>query len=189
MYVKMPFGLMNAGATFQRTMDVAFVGERDKFIVIYLDDITVFSKSEEEHVQHLKQTFTKSQKFGISLNTKKSLFTMDEGKLLGHIVSARRVNINPERVEAIQKLEIPRHKKGTQGFLGKINFWRRLIPNLAEILKPISDMLKRDAEIKWDSKAHLAFQSVKDALVSTPMLASPKYDRDFIVFSFHHKTP
>ena len=114
MYAKMPFGLMNARATFQRAMDVAFVGERDRFIVIYLDDITVFFKSEEEHVQHLKQTFTKCRKFGISLNPKKSLFAMDEGKLLGHIVSARGVSIDPERVEAIQKLEIPRHKKGTQ---------------------------------------------------------------------------
>ena len=59
MYAKMPFGLMNIGATFQRAMDVAFVGERDRFIVIYLDDITVFSKSKEDHVHHLKQTFTK----------------------------------------------------------------------------------------------------------------------------------
>ena len=123
------------------------------------------------------------------MNPKKSLFAMDEGKLLGHIVSARGVSIDPERFEAIQKLEIPRHKKGTRGFLGKINFLRRFIPNLAEIIKPISDMLKNDAEIKWDSKARLDFQWVKDALVSAPLLASPKYDRDFIVFSFHHKTP
>ena len=78
MYSNMPFGLMNIGATFQHAMDVAFVGEKDKFIVIYLDDITVFSQSEEEHIQHLKQTFTKCITFGISLNPKKSLFTMDE---------------------------------------------------------------------------------------------------------------
>jgi len=73
---------------------------------------------------------------------------MDEGKLLGHIVFAHGVSIDPERVEAIQKIEIPRHKQATQGFMGKIFFLRRFIPNLAEILKPISNMLTKYAEIK-----------------------------------------
>jgi len=189
MYEKMPIGLMNAGATFQRAMDVAFVGGKYKFIAIYIDDVTVFSQSEEEHIHHLKQTFKKCRKFGISLNPEKYLFVMDEGKLLGHSVFAHGVSVDPERFKAIQKLEIPRHKKGTQGFLGKINFLRRFIPNLAKILKPISDMLKKDADIKWDSKARLAFQWVKDTLITTLVLASPKYDREFIVFSFaSHET-
>jgi len=109
---------------------------------------------------------------------------MDEGKLLGHIVFAHAVSIDPERVEAIQKIDIPIQKKATQGFLGKINFLRRFIPNLAEILKPIYDMLKKYVEIKWDNKARLSFQWVKYALVTTPVLASPKYDREFIVFFF-----
>ena len=74
MYDKMPFGSMNVGATFQRAMDIAFVGERDKFVVIYLDDITVFSKSYDEHLKHLKQTFLKCRKYGLSLNPKKSHF-------------------------------------------------------------------------------------------------------------------
>ena len=70
MYDKMPFGLMNTGATFQRAMDIAFVGEKDKFVVIYLDDITVFSQSDDEHLKHLRQTFLKCRKFGLSLNPK-----------------------------------------------------------------------------------------------------------------------
>jgi hypothetical protein len=72
----MPFGLMNAGATFQRAMDIAFIGEKDKFVVIYLDDITVFSRSDKEHGQHLRKVFLKCRKFGLSLNPKKSLFSM-----------------------------------------------------------------------------------------------------------------
>jgi hypothetical protein len=87
MYDKMPFGLMNVGATFQRAMDIAFVSERDKFVVIYLDDITIFSKSDKDHLIHLKQTFEKCRKFSLSLNPKMSHFAMLEGKLLGHIVS------------------------------------------------------------------------------------------------------
>jgi len=88
MYSKMPFGLMNAGATFQRAMDIAFVGEKDKFVLIYLDDITVYSSSHQDHVQHLKKVFLKFRRFGISVNPKKSQFALEEGKLLGHIVSA-----------------------------------------------------------------------------------------------------
>jgi hypothetical protein len=81
-YDKMPFGLMNVGATFQRTMDIAFIGEKDKFMVIYLDDITIFSNINDEHLQHLKQTFKKCIMYGISLNPKKSHFAMHEGNLL-----------------------------------------------------------------------------------------------------------
>ena len=83
-------------------MDIAFIGEKDKFVVIYLDDITVFSKTDFEHLRHLKEVFLKCRKFGLSLNPKKSLFAMQEGKLLGHIVSAEGVKIDPDRVEAIQ---------------------------------------------------------------------------------------
>jgi hypothetical protein len=94
MYAKMPFGLMNVGVTFQRNMDVAFIGEKDKFFFIYLDDIILFSQSDEEHCDHLRKVFLKCKKFGLSLNLKKSLFTMKEGKLLGHIVSVEGVRID-----------------------------------------------------------------------------------------------
>jgi hypothetical protein len=149
MYDKMLFGLMNAGATFQREMDIVFIGERDKFVIIYLDDLTVFSNSDAEHLVHLKQTFEKCRKFGLSLNPKKSHFAMQEGKLLGHIVSKYGIKVDPKRIEAIDTINIPRNKKEIQSFLGKIIFLRRFIPNFVEIVKLITDMLKKDSEIKW----------------------------------------
>ena len=76
MYAKIPFGLMNAATTFQQAMDITFIGEKDKFVVIYLDDITIFSKSDKEHCCHLRKVFLKCRSFGISLNPKKSLFAM-----------------------------------------------------------------------------------------------------------------
>ena len=84
MYKKIPFALMNAGITFQRAMDIAFVGEKGRFVVIYLDYITVYSKSDEDHLKHLKQVFDKCKKFGLSLNPKNSSFVVQEGNLLGH---------------------------------------------------------------------------------------------------------
>ena len=111
MYEKMPFGLINAGATFQRAMDIAFAGERDKFFIIYLDGITVFSKSDEDHFQHLKQVFNKCRKFGLSLNPKKSYFVVEEGKFLGHLVSEKGICVDPARVEARQSLPLPGNRK------------------------------------------------------------------------------
>jgi hypothetical protein len=92
-------------------MDITFIGERDKCMVIYLDDIIVFSNSDKEHCQHLRKVFSKCRSFGLSLNPKNSLFSMQEGKLLGHIVSDEGVRIDSNRVEVIQSLSLPRSKK------------------------------------------------------------------------------
>ena len=92
-------------------MDIAFSEERDKFVVIYLDDIIVFSKNDEKHIQHLEQVFQKCMKFGVSLNPKKSHIALEEGKLLGHIISKDGIRIDPSRVEAIEKIDIPRSRK------------------------------------------------------------------------------
>eukprot|EP00253_Pinus_taeda_P020102 PITA_20102 len=91
MYSKMPFGLVNARATFQRAMDITFVGERDRFFLIYLDDIIMYSSSHQDHFQHLKKVFLKCRRFGISVNHKKSQFALEEGKFLGHVVSVAEV--------------------------------------------------------------------------------------------------
>jgi hypothetical protein len=85
----------------QRAIDISFIEEKDKFVVIYLDNITMFSQSDKEHYHHLKKVFLKCIKFGLSLNPKKSLFSMKEGKLLGHVVSTEGVRIDSSRVEAI----------------------------------------------------------------------------------------
>ena len=92
MYAKIPFGLMNAGATFHRAMDLDFVGLKDKFVLIYLDDLTVYSHSHRDHLQHLRRVFLKCGRFGISLNPKKSQFALSEGKLLGQTPRSHSLN-------------------------------------------------------------------------------------------------
>lgn len=141
MYARMPFGLSNVGETFHRAMDVAFIGQVNKFVVIYLDDITVFTKYDQKHLKHLTKVFDRCRKFGISIYTKKSLFAIKEGKLLGHIISKEGVVIDPKRVSTIETLTLPRNKKEIQAFMGKIIFLMRFIPNYAEIVNDITDML------------------------------------------------
>jgi hypothetical protein len=95
-YRKMPFGLINAGATFQREMDVDFHGLINHSVVVYLDDVTVFSKNNKYHLSHLRVVLEQCRKFGISLNPKKSVFTVEKGNLLGFIVSKYGIIIDPE---------------------------------------------------------------------------------------------
>ena len=120
---------MNERETFQREMDIAFAEEKGRFVVIYLDYITIYSDLDLHHIEHPKRVFLKCRKFGIPLNPKKSHFAMLEGKLLGHIISNDGIKIDPIRIEAIQKIGFPRSKKEVQSFLCKVNFLRRFIPN------------------------------------------------------------
>jgi hypothetical protein len=106
-------------------MGIDFVGEREKITFIYLDDMTILSNTNEYHIKHLRKTFLKCRKFGMSLNPKTYYFSMEEGKFLGHIVSKERVNIDPKRVETIKQIDQPRNKKEVQYFLGKIVFLKR----------------------------------------------------------------
>jgi hypothetical protein len=174
---------MNVGATFQRAMDIAFIEEKEKFVVIYLNEITVFSRSDKEHYHHLKKVFLKCRKFGLSLNPKKSLFSMKEGKLLGHIVSIEGVRIDPSIVEVIQTLSLPRSKKEIQSSLGKINVLRRFISNFVELVKSIASMLRKGNEVKRTVEAQNYFDQIKQALSEAPVLIIPDYSKEFMIFS------
>ena len=184
MYAKMPFGLINVGATFQRAMDIEFSDEKDRFVVIYLDDITMYSKNDQDHLEHLKRVFLKFKKFRISLNPKKSIFSMKEGKLLGHVISEEGIRINPSRVAAIQKIDIPRNKKEFQSFLGKLNFLRIFITNFAKVVKYITNMLKNESNIKWTIEAKQSFYDIKKALTKAPVLINPNFAKKIMIFSF-----
>jgi len=109
---------------------------------------------------------------------------MDEGKLLGHIISKEGICIDPSKVEAIQQIDFHRNKKEIQAFNGKMNFLRRFVPNLAEHLREITNMLKKDSVVKWTEDAMKSFNFVKYALSTTSVLISPDYTQDFILFSF-----
>jgi len=178
-YIRMPFGLTNAGATFQRAMDVAFAGLVDSILAVYQDDLTAFSKKEEQHCMHLEQIFIRALEYGISLNPKKCAFAVVEGKLLGHIVSKDGVRIDPERVATIDKIQIPKTIKGVQSFFGQINFVRRFVPNFAKTTKEISKMLKKGATVKWEDEATESFQNIKEAIKMAPVLKSPNFSKPF----------
>jgi hypothetical protein len=126
----------------------------------------------------------KCRKFGLSLNPKKYHFAMQEGKLLGHIVSREGIKIDPKRVEAIDTINIPRNKKEIQSSLGKIIFLRRFIPNFTEIVKLVTDMLKKNSEGKWTNEAKESFKRIKKTIGEASVLAILDYLKEFLIFSF-----
>ena len=109
---------------------------------------------------------------------------MTEGKLLGHNVSAKGIKIDPEQVKSILKITIPRNRKEIQSFIGKINFLRWFIPNFAEIIKHITEVLKKDREVKWSDQARQSFERIKHALIEAQVFIAPGYTKDFSIFSF-----
>jgi hypothetical protein len=116
-YQKMPFGLINAGATFQKEMDIDFQGLINRSVIVYLADVTVFSKNKTDHLTHLRVILQRCHKYSISLNPKKSIFAVEQGKLLGFIVSIEGMIIDPERTQVITKLPPPTSKKSMHSFL------------------------------------------------------------------------
>jgi hypothetical protein len=182
-YDKMPFGLINAGATFQWAMDIAFRGLLNKSVVVYLNDITIYSKTRGEHIPHLKAIFGRCQWYGISLNPNKRIFAMEEGTLLGFVISPEGITIDLGRIEAIKAIVFPHNKKAMQSFMGKINFMRSFISNFVEIVKPLQDMIKKDSNFRWTKERKEAFEKMKEAIVEAPTLWSP-FDNEFILYTF-----
>ena len=151
-YRNMSFGLIKVGATFQRAMDAAFRGLINHSVIVYLDDVTVFSRNRSDHILHLRKVLERCRKFGISLNPKKTIFVVTDEILLGFVVSKEGIMIDLERIETIAKIPFPATKKSMQSFMGKINFVRRFVPSFSEIMRPLQNMIKKDISFSWGDR-------------------------------------
>lgn len=183
-YSRMPFRLINVGATFQRAMDFAFKGLVGKNIVIYMDDLIIYSKDLVDHLRDLRKILQRCREFKISLNPKKCIFGVTKGRLLGHIILKKGISIDPDRVDAIQKVPYPSSLKELWSFMGKINFVRNFIFTYAEIVKPLIAMMKKDVKIKWSNKAKRAFHDIKEAITRASVLTILDYKNPFYLYSF-----
>ena len=143
---------------------MAFKRLIDQFVLVYLDDTTMYSKDVDDHFDHLRQVFIRCREFGVSLNPSKCVFDTNQGKLLGHIVAKDGLTIDPKRTKAILGLPLPKHKKGQQSFLGRINFVRRFIPNLITMVKPLIVMLKKGMVFAWTKEGKKFFEEIKTAI-------------------------
>ena len=132
----------------------------------------------------MNQIFERFRKYGISLNHKKTIFGVEEGKLLGHIISQEGISIDPKKKKVIAQLPLPHNKKAMQSFFGKINFVRKFTPNFAETIKPLQKMIRKDVDFKWDDEKKSVFNNIKVAISQDPVLRSPDFSKYFFLYTF-----
>jgi hypothetical protein len=180
-YRKLPFGLKNAGATFQRAMSYAF-HDIKHIVQPYLDDLPAHSMRRIDHPMHLRAIFVRCRFYRIRLNPHKCVFCVESGHLLGFIVSRHGIRVDPIKVEAILNIPPPSSLRQLQSLQGKANFLRRFIPNYAEITRGFTRLLKKGSEFIWDKTANDAFEALKLSLTKAPLLFPPDYSRDYFLY-------
>ena len=185
-YTRMPFGLCNAPATFQRAMDKIFRKERDSHIIPYFDDIIIFSKSYDEHLRHLDQALSKIKAAGLSLNKSKCNVGKEEIKILGFVIKKGIVRPDPEKIRTISEFQKPHTVKEMRSFLGTANVFRDFLPHIAHITKPLNDMLKGTNKasnkiLQWNSESIGAFKEVKVEMSKSLERAQPDFKKSFIL--------
>ncbi|KAK9943959.1 hypothetical protein M0R45_009546 [Rubus argutus] len=172
-YTVMPFGLKNAGATYQRLVNRMFKKQLGKTMEVYIDDMVVKTKVRRNHEKDLGETFEILRRYGMRLNPAKCAFGVSSGQFLGHIVSRRGIEPNPEKVDALRNMAEPTSKKEIQVLTGLITALSRFISRMTDRCKPFFDALRSKDSVIWGEPQHKAFQQLKDYLASGKLLSVP----------------
>ena len=167
----MPFGLHSAPATFQWMINHVLSGCQN-FAQAYIDDIVVYSRSWEEHLDHLRQVFTRLQGAGLTVKIKKCQFGRPKVPYLGHLVGGGDLEPDPGKVQAVKEYPQPETKKDVHAFLGLAGYYRRFIPNFAAVAVPMTELTQKGQphQVCWTQRQGDAFQKLKDSLVQGPVL-------------------
>ena len=178
---KMPFGLVNAPATFQRLMEAVLAGLARDGVLVYLDDVLVVGSTLEEHNQKLATVFQRIRDAGLRLKPKKCRFAQEEVEYLGHVVSADGVRTDPRKVDAVRNFPTPVDVKTLRSFVGLASYYRRFVPGFSKIAGPLHALTKKDAPFVWSEACEVSFTKLKDQLTTAPVLAFPNFREPFIL--------
>jgi hypothetical protein len=171
-YKVMPFGLKNAGATYQRLMNRMFHDQIGKNVEVYIDDMLVKSKQEGDHLKDLEETFNTLRKYQMKLNPSKCAFGVSSGKFLGFMVSQRGIEANPDKIKAILEMQPPKNIKETQGLTGRIATLNRFVFRSTDKCLPFFKVLRKAFE--WMDECQQAFKELKKYLATPPLLSPSK---------------
>jgi len=178
-YRRMPFGLCNAPATFQRCMQAIFSDLIEKSIEVFMDDFSVFGSSYDVCLNNLDTVLKRCRETNLVLNWEKCHFMVTEGIVLGHKISSRGIEVDKAKIDVIVKLPPPVNVKGVRSFLGHAGFYRRFIKDFSKIAKPLSNLLNKDKSFHFDDDCLNAFETLKERLTSAPIITAPNWNLNF----------
>ena len=176
-----PFGLSQAPAYFQLLIDKVLMG-CSSFVMGYLDDIIIFSKTEEEHLQHLEEIFVRLHKFGLKLKREKCSLFKKHIQYLGHLVSEKGFEPLPEKLESIRKMPAPRTAKEVKQFFGLIGYYRKFVPRFADISRPLTKLTCHNITFEWTDQCAKAFNHLRKLLMEYPILRYPNPTQGYILY-------
>ena len=177
----MPFGLCNAPSTFERLMDRVLQGLQWQMCLVYLDDIIVYSRSFQEHMERLELILTRIREAGLKLQPKKCQLFQTEVSYLGHIVSADGVRTDPAKIQRVKDWPVLTSVREVRSFLGLASYYRRFVPGFAELARPLHKLTEAGRPFHWSEECERAFEDLKARLVSSPILAYPSAVDQFIL--------
>lgn len=180
---RMPMGLVNSSAIFQRTADAILAGILGKTCYVYLDDIIIFSQSFDQHLKDIETVLRRLQAAGLKLKPSKCQFLKQEVKYLGHILSKNGVRPDPEKTRCVNEFPRPTTVKEVRQFLGLIGYYRRHIPEFAEKAKPLTALTSKKVTFSWSTEAEAAFEVLKHELTQAPLLRFPDFSKPFILIT------
>ena len=169
----MPFGLKNAGATYQRMAIALLHDMMHNEVEVYVNDMIVKSKDRESHTVNLRKFFERIKEYRLRLNPQKCIFGVTTGKLLGFLVSDRRIEVDPSKIKAILEMPPPRSEKEIRGFLGRLQYISRFIAKLTSTCEPIFKLLRKNEPHTWNDECQNTFELIKEYLLHPPILVPP----------------
>jgi hypothetical protein len=175
----MSFGLTNAPAYF---MNKVFMEYLDKFVVVFIDDIMIFSKNEEEHDEHLRLVLQKLRENQLYAKLNKCEFWLKEVSFLGHIISEGGISVDPSKVKDMLSWNTPQNVSDIRSFLGLARYYRRFIEGLSKISKPMMELLAKGNTFEWTPRHETSFQELKKRLTMAPVLTMPDMEKPFSIY-------
>ncbi|WVZ76448.1 hypothetical protein U9M48_024424 [Paspalum notatum var. saurae] len=181
-YTVMSFGLTNAPAYFMNLMNKVFMEYLDKFVVVFIDDILIYSKTEEEHEEHLRLVLQKLREHKLYAKLSKCEFWLDQVPFLGHIVSKGGIMVDPSKICSVMDWKVPEVVKEVRGFLGLAGYYRKFIESFSKITKPMTSLLEKGVPFIWTKERQAVFDELKKRLTTVPVLTLPDLTKSFTMY-------
>jgi len=178
-YRRMPFGLCNAPATFQRCMLSIFSDMVERFLEVFMDDFSVFGDSFDQCLHHLTQVLQRCIEKNLVLNWEKCHFMVKQGIVLGHIISSKGIEVDKAKVDLISNLPPPKTVREVRSFLGHAGFYRRFIKDFSKVSRPLCNLLAKDVPFIFNDSCLMAFEKLKQLLTSSPIIQAPNWSLPF----------